>query len=205
MPVFSNVGEKHRPLAPGARGRNAAVFGLSGVEDRLYEACRADLEAVVVSLGIDKIYDIGPRSSPVPGKLGTASVASKGMLDSDEVSKLLEDSRLGFVAYPLDVIGKSSVFAAYAAHGVIPVLFSESGRNASFDGAHPGLHFLDGHKISLSGFRDDLSTIQSRALAWYESHSSRMHANALVGMLLGGRDSEASISVASPEVVLSDK
>src|SRR5262249_21374532 len=61
------------------------------------------------------------------------------------VSELLERTRFGFIAYPLDFIGKSSVFAAYSAHGVVPIVLSD--KHGAFDGLQPVRHFLDGLRL----------------------------------------------------------
>ena len=145
MPVFSNVGEPGFRSAPRTRSAAAVVFGLAGVEDRLFGIYRPDLERIIAALGIEKIFDIGPRFSSVPHTLAGVPVISKGVLPQGAVSELLQRARFGFVAYPLDFIGKSGVFAAYAAHGVVPIVLSE--REGAFDGLQPARHFLDGLRL----------------------------------------------------------
>ena len=94
---------------------------------------------------------------------------SKGALPRDRVSDLLAQARFGFVAYPFDVLGKSGVFAAYAANGVIPVVFAD--RFRSYDDLEAGVHFLDGLRLETSLDADRLAGIQRRLFNWYESHS----------------------------------
>lgn len=185
MPVFSNVGEPDRGSVPCARSGAAVVFGLSGVEDRLFGSYRSELERIVSALNIEKIFDIGPRFSIVPSTLAGAPVISKGVLPPCAVSELLQRARFGFVAYPLDLIGKSSVFAAYAAHGVVPIVFSDT--QAAFDGLQPAPHFLDGLRFGAGAGRQDLASIQRELFTWYRSHSLKVHADFLVNSILPAR------------------
>jgi hypothetical protein len=183
MPVFSNVGEGGDELVAGKREAIAVVFGLSGVETRLYGAYRAQLETVVSVLRIQKILDIGPRTLTMPETLGGATFIRMGILSSEEISELLRKSKFGLIAYPLDVIGKSGVFAAYAANGVVPIVFSEKGRRSSFDGIRVGEQCLDGLEISDPVSSDTLEKVQSQAVAWYSSHSCKAQAESLVKTL----------------------
>src|SRR5262249_16653815 len=113
MPVFSNVGEPDCGLAPSLRNATAVVFGLAGVEDHLFGTYRAEIERVISALGIETIFDVGPRLSPMPRTLAGVPVISKGVLPQRAVSELLQHARFGFIAYRLDLIGKSGCFAAY--------------------------------------------------------------------------------------------
>ena len=176
MPVFSSVGEPGQCARPSARSATAVVFGLAGVENRLFGTFRPDLERVIATLGIKEIVDIGPRSS-VSIRFAGVPVISKGLLPAFAVSELLQQARLGFVAYPFDVLAKSSVFAAYAAHGTIPVVFAE--RRGSFDGLEAGRHFLDGMKPKTPINVDHLGSMQRELFSWYGTHSLPVQAHYL--------------------------
>jgi hypothetical protein len=179
MPVFSNVGEPGRGSAPCARSAAAVVFGLAGVEDGIYGTYRSKIERIVSSLGIEKIFDVGPRLSSMPRTLAGAPVISKGVLPRDAVSDLLQRARFGLVAYPLDLIGKSGVFAAYAAHGVVPIVLSD--KQGAFDGLQPARHFLDG--LRLGNGAEDLASIQRKLFTWYTSHSLKVQAGFLASSI----------------------
>jgi hypothetical protein len=181
MPVFSNVGEPGCGSTPCARSAAAVVFGLAGVEDGIYGTYRSKIERIVSALGIEKILDVGPRFSSVPRTLAGASVISKGVLPQDAVSDLLQRVRFGLVAYPLDLIGKSGVFAAYAAHGVVPIVLSD--KQGAFDGLRPARHFLDGLGLGTGADAQGLTSIQSNLFTWYASHSLKVQADFLLNTI----------------------
>jgi hypothetical protein len=174
MPVFSNIGEPGCGPAPCARTAAAVVFGLSGVEDYVFGIYRSEIERIIAALGIEKIFDVGPRFSAMPRTLAGTAVISKGVLPQGAVSELLQRARFGFVAYPLDFIAKSGVFAAYAAHGVVPIVLSD--KQGTFDGLQPARHFLDGLRLGTSAGAEDLASIQQKLFTWYTSHSLKVQA-----------------------------
>jgi hypothetical protein len=181
MPVFSNVGEPGCGRAPCARTAAAVVFGLAGVEDRIFGIYRSEVERIISALGIEKIFDVGPRLSAMPRTLAGAPVISKGVLPRGAVSELLQRARFGFVAYPVDVIGKSTVFAAYAAHGVVSVVLSE--KQGAVDGLQPARHFLDGLRLETGAGAQDLASIQRELFTWYTSHSLKVQAEFLANSI----------------------
>jgi glycosyl transferase family 4 len=189
MPVFSNVGEPGRGCAPCTRTAAAVVFGLAGVEDRIFGIYRSEVERIVSALRIEKIFDVGPRLSAMPGTLAGVPVISKGVLPQGAVSELLQRARFGFVAYPLDFIGKSGVFAAYAAHGVVPIVFSEKWGAA--DGLQPARHFLDGLRPETGAAAQDLASIQRELFTWYKSHSLNAQADLIMNFISGTPGSRA--------------
>jgi hypothetical protein len=181
IPVFSNVGEPGCGPAPCARTAAAVVFGLAGVEEYVFGIYRSATERIISALGIEKIFDVGPRLSAMPRSLAGAPVISKGVLPQGAVSGLLQRARFGFVAYPLDFIGKSGVFAAYAAHGVVPIVLSD--KQGTFDGLQPARHFLDGLRLGTGAGADDLASIQRKLFTWYTSHSLKIQAEFLANSI----------------------
>jgi Glycosyl transferase 4-like domain len=188
MPVFSNMGEPGCGPAPCARTAAAVVFGLAGVEDYIFGIYRSEIERIISTLGIEKIFDVGPRLSAMPGTLAGVPVISKGVLPQGAVSELLQRARFGFVAYPLDFVAKSGVFAAYAAHGVVPIVLSD--KQGTFDGLQPARHFLDGLRLGTSAGAEDLTSIQHQLFTWYTSHSLKVQAEFLANSIrtLGGTE-----------------
>jgi len=120
LPVFSTVGEPAAVPGFGERPRRLAVFGGAGVRGRAWGPFRPDLERAARALAIEEIVDVGTPIS-VPADLAGIPVRPLGVLPPAGVSDLLLGSAAGFLAYPPDFLPKSTIFAAYCAHGVLPV------------------------------------------------------------------------------------
>lgn len=183
LPVFSTVGEPADNVPWYARRPWLAVLGRAGTEARAYERHRAALASVARMLQVDEIVDIGARSRPVPAKLAGVRVHTTGYLPRAEVSKLLRSCRAGFLDYPSDVLSKSTVFAAYCAHGVVPLVTQL--RGAGMDGLREGAHFLltrsEGSGATVSPAM--LAQISQTVCAWYRGHSVAVQTAALSRVL----------------------
>ncbi len=118
-PVFSTVGE---PAGEEASPRPAAmaVFGGAGARARAYGEALPDLAEACRALAVEEILDIGPDAT-APAQVAGLSVRRMGTLPAAEVSRLLLAARAGFLAYPPGFLAKSTIFAAYCAHGLAPV------------------------------------------------------------------------------------
>jgi hypothetical protein len=118
-PVFSTVGEPAEDVA-GPRPPAMAVFGGAGARARAYGEALADLAAACRALEVEEILDIGPDAGAPLGVAGLP-VRRLGTLPAPEVSRHLLAARAGFLAYPPGFLAKSTIFAAYCAHGLAPV------------------------------------------------------------------------------------
>jgi hypothetical protein len=126
--ICSSAGEPENPGPLRLRKQRLTVFGRFETRRQLYALHLTTLEQLARHLGIEEIADIGAiddepwmeenvarRVGPLLRKYGTLTV--------DEVSRLLEDSVAGALAYPYALVGKSSVAAAYQAHAMAILLF----------------------------------------------------------------------------------
>jgi hypothetical protein len=171
IPVFSNIGEPGKGRAPLQRPATAVVFGLAGVEDRIYGMYWAKLEPILSNLGVTKVFDVGPRFSSKLRALPTIPIISKGTLPASALSELLQETRFGLIAYSVEAIGKSGVFAAYAAHGVVPVVLAE--KRQACDGLEPDRHFIDGLRLNADHDASSLAAVQQELYSWYAPHSAK--------------------------------
>jgi hypothetical protein len=120
--VFSNVGEPAAVPAPAERRpRTLVVFGGQGSRRRAHFEQRRALAAACRALDIAEIVDLGPALDALPEQLEGVPVQQLGQRPEEEVSAILLRSYAGFLAYPAPFLGKSGVFAAYCAHGLVPV------------------------------------------------------------------------------------
>ena len=179
LPMFSTVGEPALNSRPADRANVAVIFGRVGIEDQLYGKMASPLAEIVTALNIERIIDIGPRSRPVPAMIGQAPVELYGFLPADSVSNILKGARYGFIAYPPHLLEKSSIFAAYAAHGVLPIVLWRNTRQNQ--GQEP--LFLGDHEIR--SFSSEQSFLfQTRLRDWYGSHSISKHSKIWEDLIL---------------------
>lgn len=121
MPVFSTVGEPAAVPPLDRRDRCLVLFGGPGVRGRAWRHSSPALAATCNRLGLTEIWDIGPPAEETPDSLRGRPVRRLGPLPASEVSQRLLSAVAGFVAYPAPFLAKSTVFAAYCAHGMLPV------------------------------------------------------------------------------------
>lgn len=115
-PVFSNVGEcVQTPASASSRSGVMVVFGAASTRQR---ACRAATGQgpELAALGVQEIVEVGPGPACM-GSVGALPVRHAGLLAMADLSALLSASRFALLDYEARHLCKSSVFAAYAAHG----------------------------------------------------------------------------------------
>lgn len=164
--IPSTIGEPDEVPELSAREDRLVVFGSSGVRARAWGAYRVDLAAAARTLGVREIVDVGVDVG-APDRLEGVPVVRRGVVEAAAISGLLARARGGFLAYPPDFLGKSTIFAAYAAHGVVPVC-AWRGRGARPSGA-------DDPWVASDGIRDP-SEVAHRALEHYAARNLSRHA-----------------------------
>jgi hypothetical protein len=161
LPVFSTVGEPATSIPLADRPRRLVVFGGSGTRARAYGEHGGALAAACAALRIAEILDVGPGLEtaglgPAPATVANVPVRCLGALPAAAVSALLADSLAGFIAHTPAFLGKSTVFAAYCAHGALPV----AARRAPED-----------TRIWTPEDDADHQATADAAAAWYAGHS----------------------------------
>lgn len=171
LPVFSNVGEPDATPRIASRTRRLVLFGAPSTRRRAWRglARSAPARSHLDALGVRAVAEVGPGASvlleaPPDGwrwqHLGVRSDA--------ELSALLADSAFGLIEYPDVHLAKSSVFAAYAAHGCVVLNVGRCRRAA--DGLQPGRHYValaEGEPAPIDGHE----AIAAEARAWYAPHA----------------------------------
>lgn len=170
LPVFSTIGEPEETRPWEVRTPCMIVFGSSGVRERAYRRTRDQLSRVAEALRVEEVIDIGMRVA-APESLFGVPVSALGHRPAAEVGRLLGSSRFGFVAYPPHLLGKSSILAAYEAHGLCPVIGWPSGRREGAEGE--GVRWLPawGRAPGEAGPRE----VAAGAQGHYASHSLARH------------------------------
>jgi len=128
---------------------------------------------LLAATGITEIVDIGNRGEQAPAEIECIPVVTRGMLPAADVSAVLSKSRVGILPYPnRSVLGKSTIMAAYAAHGVVPVAMEVSHEDA--DGLNTGLHYMTASApVSSCTALEDM---QIKLLDWYRGHALSVQA-----------------------------
>jgi hypothetical protein len=175
------------PLPFARRAPRLVLFGGPGVRGRAYRQHSAHIERTVRTLGLTEIWDIGP-GEVAPPTLAGLPIRRLGALPAPEVSALLAGSAAGFLAYPLAFLGKSSVFAAYTAHGMLPICTGRPVATAEASPTAPraGAHFWDAS--ASSPLPTDPAEIAAAARSWYEEHSLGTQAAEIAAWVRGSAD-----------------
>lgn len=167
FPVFSNVGEPDNPPSLQQRKRQMIVFGGVIWRKKIYAEHIEALTRACHILRIEKIVDIGEPTGMKPDI--TLPVEEMGRQPASEVSRCLTESMAGFLTYFDDSLAKSSIFAAYCAHGVLPVLASRSISDP--DGIRAEREYLPALEMQEPITGAQMQAVADNALGWYRKHS----------------------------------
>jgi hypothetical protein len=179
LPVFSTVGEPAAAPRLRDRARRLVVFGGAGTRRRAYTRLVRQLETTCRTLDIEEIWDIGPEIPDIPHRLAGRPITQFGVLPASEVGALLLDSLAGFLAYPGSFLAKSTIFAAYCAHGMLPV--SDWYRPRRQLEPPPPFWQPEGKKADLA---EAIQELADRARTWYAGHALDRHAEVYSDLLL---------------------
>jgi hypothetical protein len=127
---------------------------------------------------VAQLWDIGP-DIPAPAAVVGLPVEALGALDAASVSVRLAQARAGLADYPLHVLTKSGIMAAYFAHGLLAVNTSTAG--ALPDGIEEGQQFI--HASRLSDPALDADAIAAEGFRWYRPHCVDGTARTLLALL----------------------
>ncbi|MGG6242668.1 glycosyltransferase family 1 protein [Nodosilinea sp. AN01ver1] len=182
LPVFSTVGELQNPSSLSERACRLVVFGGCSKRTKVYEDSLEQLRQICQYLDVQKILDIGPPLSSLPANIGTVPITAMGCLSSEKISVILSGSIAGFFNYSPTFLGKSTIFAAYCAHRVIPISATMS--DLYEEGLQPGKHYALSAQYNTE--KKDLALMQSiadNAYSWYQVHNLRAQAQAYNALL----------------------
>lgn len=173
LPVFSTVGEPADVLPLAARARRLVVFGGPGGRARAYQRHAGRLDAACRALRLDEVWDVGPPGgAAAPVEVAGRPLRRLGELPAAQVNALLAESLAGFVAYPPRFLAKSTVFAAYCAHGMLPLCAAPMRQEDEKDEGEAPPFWEPGHPAS----QEELQTVAGQAWTWYRAHTAAVHA-----------------------------
>ena len=172
-PVFSTLGEPAAPPPLAARRRQIVVFGSRSWRADAYTRGMADLTDACRQLEVERVVDVGMPLDTVPGGL-PVPLEVAGPLPAAEAGALFAGSLAGYFSYPVPSLAKSTIFAAYCAHGMVPVTFPGNAQ-PNPDGLAAGTHFLAGTTVRPPDAAA-LTRVAAAAWEWYAGHRLAVHA-----------------------------
>lgn len=168
--VFSNIPEPKDFPPFSTREAVAIIFGSFGKRKKVYEK-PATLNELIEMYGIKKIIDIGSGDINPFLAFVNAPVIIKGELNSAKISELMLSCTWGFLDYPDSLLGKSGIFAAYAAHQLGVINFYDQ-EEAPMDGLLKEVHYRSiDNGINDIGKKD----YGQQLYYWYQNHNLQRH------------------------------
>lgn len=174
--VFSNLGELAEPPPLSARTAEMVLFASANHSGEPLKALLDRVLAWAKYLGMNRLHVIGKGDFPDP-KMDGVQLVRHGYLAPNQVSNLLSRCRIGYTAYSPDHLGKSGLFASFAAHGLAVITQGQTSQLP--DGLAHGQNVLCDPLMEEAAEPPQLDALQTLASAlhlWYESHSQRQTA-----------------------------
>jgi hypothetical protein len=167
LPVFSNLGESADRTPWSQREHRLVLFSsnLGGGDpgSRFWERLRLDLQV----LGIQQVTLVGrPVQTP---DWPEVTFSQPGFLDAAGAAALLRSSAYGYAMLSPLLLAKSGVFAAFAAHGVVPVLPEADALLP--DGLRSGTHFFCPQRMSGPVESLQMEMVCAAIWQWYQPHN----------------------------------
>lgn len=184
IPVISSVGEPETVPVLQKRDRHIIVFGSVYTRPQVYQKFRQDLIRSCQILQIKKIYDVG---SPLKLKLSQwrgVEMVEMGIQPPEVISQLMMNCWAGFFDYSSfpGKLGKSTIFAAYCAHGLIPI--SSRYNPCEADQIYLNKHYVVADKQFENFNLAQLQAIANNARKWYSTHTVAQTAEVFASCLV---------------------
>lgn len=176
IPDFATIGEPEYVPPLAERERRLIVFGGTD-RRRVYQNSLPKLLQTCQILAIKEICDIGKfLNLKQLYDFADVHLVEMGFQPSEVVSRLMANSLAGcldYTRFPGD-LGKSSVFAAFCAHGLIPICTQYNPSEA--DGLEMNKHYLVLDEQLGDWDLSQLQSVADNANQWYSRHNLRENA-----------------------------
>ena len=168
QPVFSTVGEPEHLAAVSGRTPSLVVFGSPSTRRRALAALPPYVESLERQ-GITEIIEVGSGEAS-PWTATGLKLRFLGRMEKPDLRALLERSAYGLIEYPPNCLGKSTVFAAYAAHGCVAINVAHAADDS--DGLQAGKHFVSlSRDTTIPNNEHSREAMATAARFWYEPNS----------------------------------
>lgn len=188
MPVFSNFGELAVPSRLADRPPAMVMFG-SGIHGgRDAAATLQQATEAAGALGLKRLHLLGSVEGS-PDRIGPVEVVRHAALPAEELSALFARCRVAYSAYHPLYLGKSTVLAAYAAHGLAVLQAGDELPETLPDGLRVGRELLAAAMVRREApAAGALQLAANRLHAWYAPHDLAQHARSYAQDIQVARD-----------------
>lgn len=171
LPVFSTIGEPKQILPLSERQKRLVIFGGVSNRMRVYQESQADLDYVCQQLDIEEIIDLGTPTGITPKSIGKVPIIELGQQPAEKISDIMADAIAGFLNYNPEYLGKSTIFAAYCAHGMLPI--NTVGINSRIDGIQLNENYWAVRKPNSPNLKDIkmMELIANNAKFWQSKYN----------------------------------
>jgi hypothetical protein len=189
MTLIHNISTIGEPsvLPPFLERRNdVIVFGRSAQRKANYDRGSDALSSLCRRIGAERIIDIG---DPIAGDTTThvdgVPIVRCGRLEMEEISGWMSTSVASFIAYPVPLLTKSSVYAVSCAHGTIPFVFDNQKKELSCPGLMPGEDYVTLTRHGATAVLPRLELLSAKVFSNYQARSSTAAAGKIAMYLFG--------------------
>lgn len=187
IPVFSNIGEPEKLLPLSKRQQRLVVFGSVANRAIVYRQSPAVINYVCQRLNIQEIWDVGNPTGADLSSITKVPILEIGQQPAEKVSAILADSIAAFSDYNPDFLAKSTIFASYCAHRLLPINAKSS--TSVVDDIQPNQHYW----VPNPQKNDELTEVNMQAIAdnaysWYQNHNLSIHAKTFAKYLITNSD-----------------
>jgi len=182
MPVFSNFGEPEALPPWEARDPSMALFGWGIHSGESLEAVTRRALACCQRFGLQRLHLIGGQGTADVGTSGV-EIVRHGFMEAATMSRLLMSCRMAYTAYHPRYFGKSTLVAAFAAHGL--ALITQGTSPALCDGLEHGLNVMHESLLGVASDQGRLPLIAQSLRQWYDEHTLAVNALSYAGQMNG--------------------
>jgi len=184
MPVFSNFGEPAELPSWENREPAMAVFAWGIHSGESLDSVVGKAAAWGRRFGIERLHLIGCKEPVDEAGLGL-EVVRHGFMEASAVSALLSSCRMAYTAYSPEHFGKSTLMAAFAAHGLVVITQGQHTRLP--DGLIDGVNVLNESTLMPPGTSDvtHFEVLSAAFKRWYDHHSLNQNAESLRRQIYG--------------------
>lgn len=167
--LFSNITPPKKLMPWEERKNQIVVFGTKGRREAVYNRNNV-LKTFLAQHHISTLIDIGEADIHIPVSISNEIKIEKlNNVEAKKISECLNQSKYAAISYPNHLLGKSGIFAAYAAHGNVVFNFDNSVKY-SLDELLANQHFLNTAENNV-----DISTCSSEIIKWYSQRNFQQH------------------------------